>query len=368
MAGNPNHVAVPTLDVDLAWHTHQLSPARYYSYSVAKTSVFIDHDDKIEETKLSDAFKLTSRMYQKLTGGEIYSECTCWYCEAIRESHTSTAGRLFSSSDRNAQTALDQLHDNSGVSDDPNKNAHISAHNAVKTDSAVASTAAAVKAAQLEASYQKACGRAKKRNRDPPRRDADVFGYYAWGYPLYYPGLFYAPYMAPMAITGEMYPCNPSWQRATVAKERVVLAWQQAAVAVALLARVLEALQASSLNDALEIVANNFQEAAVEAAAEAVHAEAVVEDAAVEAAVAAAEAEETKQESFRMDSQKYAEKTPGQLNLESMPTASSILETLSLMEVASYARYGVAGLRESWEVLRVIMAVWDEALKRMQWV
>ncbi|ODQ71841.1 hypothetical protein LIPSTDRAFT_309963 [Lipomyces starkeyi NRRL Y-11557] len=215
MAGNPNHVAVPTLDVDLAWHTHQLSPARYYSYSVAKTNVFIDHDDKIEETKLSDAFKWTSRMYQKLTGGEIYSECTCWYCEAIRESHTSTAGRLFSSSDRNAQTALNQLHDNPGVSGDPNKNAHISAHNAVKTDSAAASTAAAVKAAQLEASYQKACRRAKKRGRDPPVRDDYMFGYYAWGYPLYYPGLFYAPYMAPIAITGDMYPCNPSCMSAT---------------------------------------------------------------------------------------------------------------------------------------------------------
>ncbi|KAK9326097.1 hypothetical protein V1517DRAFT_103502 [Lipomyces orientalis] len=216
MARNPNHVAVPTLDVDLAWHTHQLSPARYYSYSVAKTNIFIDHDDKIEENKLSDAFKWTSRMYQKLTGGEIYSECTCWYCEAIRESHTSTTGRLFSSSDRNAQTALNRLHDNTDVSADPNKTPHISAHNAVKTDSAATRTAAAVKAAQLEASYQKACRRAKKRGRDPPTRDDDyMFSYYAWGYPLYYPGLFYAPYMAPVAITGSMYPCNPSCMSAT---------------------------------------------------------------------------------------------------------------------------------------------------------
>ncbi|KAK9234068.1 hypothetical protein V1525DRAFT_414242 [Lipomyces kononenkoae] len=210
MAKYPDHVAVPTLDVDLAWHTHQLSPRRYYSYSLAKTNIFIDHDDKIEESKLSDAFKWTSRVYQKLTGGQIYSECTCWYCEAIRESHTSTTGRLFSSSDRNAQSALDQLHDNPGVSSDPNKNAHISAHNAVKSDSAATNVAAGVKAAQLQASYQKACRRAKKRGREPPNRDDYMFTYYAWGYPLFYPGI-YAPYMAPVVITGDMYPCNPSY-------------------------------------------------------------------------------------------------------------------------------------------------------------
>ncbi|KAK9371419.1 hypothetical protein V1509DRAFT_614627 [Lipomyces kononenkoae] len=215
MARYPDHVAVPTLDVDLAWHTHQLSPPRYYSYSLAKTNVFIDHDDKIEENKLSDAFKWTSRVYQKLTGGQIYSECTCWYCEAIRESHTSSTGRWFSSSERNAQSALDQLHDNPGVSNDPNKNAHISAHNAVKTDSVAAKLAAGVKAAQLESSYRKACRRAKKRGRDPPGRDDYMFTYYTWGYPLLYPGI-YAPYMAPIAITGDMYPCNPSCMSATL--------------------------------------------------------------------------------------------------------------------------------------------------------
>ena len=66
MAHYPKKVAVPTLDVDLAWHTHQLSPRSYYTYSVAKTLVFIDHDDKIDENKLSDAFEWTSKTYQKM--------------------------------------------------------------------------------------------------------------------------------------------------------------------------------------------------------------------------------------------------------------------------------------------------------------
>jgi hypothetical protein len=80
MASHPNDVAVPTLDVDLAWHTHQLSPAGYYQYTVSKCRKFIDHDDKIDEDKLSNSFEWTSKTYQD-TYGEVYSSCTCWYCE-----------------------------------------------------------------------------------------------------------------------------------------------------------------------------------------------------------------------------------------------------------------------------------------------
>ncbi|KAK0719288.1 hypothetical protein B0H67DRAFT_149849 [Lasiosphaeris hirsuta] len=73
-------VAVPTLDVDLAWHTHQLSPSAYYTFAVSETGKFINHDDKIPEDTLSVQFEWTSRVYQDLYG-EVYSECTCWYCE-----------------------------------------------------------------------------------------------------------------------------------------------------------------------------------------------------------------------------------------------------------------------------------------------
>jgi len=82
MAENPKHVAVPTLDIDLAWHTSQLSPVSYYDATVAKTSRFIDHDDKIDEDALSTHFEWTSKAYQDKYG-EVYSECTCWYCEGL---------------------------------------------------------------------------------------------------------------------------------------------------------------------------------------------------------------------------------------------------------------------------------------------
>jgi len=80
MAQYPLHVCVPTLDVDLGWHTHQLSPRSYYDYTVSKCKKFIDHDDKMDEDALNSGFEWTSKTYQKLFQ-DVYSECTCWYCE-----------------------------------------------------------------------------------------------------------------------------------------------------------------------------------------------------------------------------------------------------------------------------------------------
>jgi hypothetical protein len=85
MADNPTNTAVPTLDVDLGWHTHQLSPKQYFDYTNQHCKKFIDHDDKIDEDKLSTAFEWTSKTYEKLYQ-EVYSECTCWYCEGSSHS------------------------------------------------------------------------------------------------------------------------------------------------------------------------------------------------------------------------------------------------------------------------------------------
>ncbi|KAI8193165.1 Glycine-rich domain-containing protein 1 [Colletotrichum sp. SAR 10_65] len=78
-----DRVAVPTVDVDLAWHTHQLSPRSYYDYTVAETAAFVDHNDKVDEDKLSTAFEWTCKTYQERFG-EVYSECKCWYCEMTK--------------------------------------------------------------------------------------------------------------------------------------------------------------------------------------------------------------------------------------------------------------------------------------------
>ena len=104
-SGMGKQLAVPTLDVDLAWHTHQLTPAAYYASMVAKTKRFVDHDDKIEEDKLDDAFQWTSKAYQDMFH-EVYSECTCWYCESVRSSHISSLGHAFGLSKQEKRKSL----------------------------------------------------------------------------------------------------------------------------------------------------------------------------------------------------------------------------------------------------------------------
>ncbi|THZ15344.1 hypothetical protein D6C89_09764, partial [Aureobasidium pullulans] len=193
-------MAVPTLDVDLAWHTHQLNPSGYLQYTVAESRTFIDHDDKVAEAKLNDAFAETSKLYQKLYG-EPYSECTCWYCEAVRESHTSTASRLFRS---NNAMAAEELHD---VPSDPKKSVHISAHNAVRPEGdKTYDMAVAQRLHDLERAYNKACQRADKKGKARPKRD-DYYYSDAYGYPVYMPA--YAPYVGAMAFTPVIYPVNP---------------------------------------------------------------------------------------------------------------------------------------------------------------
>ncbi|TID21286.1 hypothetical protein E2P81_ATG04572 [Venturia nashicola] len=200
MAENLHKVAVPTLDIDLAWHTHQLNPLEYYAYSDKMCyGRYIDHDDKIEETALSDAFTWTSKAYADKYG-EPYSECTCWYCEAIRESHTSKLDRFFKP---NKVQAMEKLH-SAELPSDPLNSPHISAHNAVRDLESEANSR--VKAAELDKAYHKACAKAKKKGKPEPRRD-DYFYYYAWGYPMYMP--MYYPYGVPVVGGGGFYPADP---------------------------------------------------------------------------------------------------------------------------------------------------------------
>ncbi|ETN37885.1 uncharacterized protein HMPREF1541_07508 [Cyphellophora europaea CBS 101466] len=88
MAMFPDNVAVPTFDVDLVWHTHQLTPANYYEYSLRHCdNVFIDHDDKIGDGALTDAFRWTCKEYQRVTGFP-YDKCLCWSCELLEVAAT----------------------------------------------------------------------------------------------------------------------------------------------------------------------------------------------------------------------------------------------------------------------------------------
>lgn len=79
LPGTKNNACVPTLDIDLAWHTHQLSPQSYYTYAVRRTKLFIDHDDKISNIVLDSSFEDTAIRYIKRYN-ERYTMCYCSYC------------------------------------------------------------------------------------------------------------------------------------------------------------------------------------------------------------------------------------------------------------------------------------------------
>lgn len=79
----PGTMLVPTLDIDLVWHTHQCSPAQYELSVVEMTGRFVDHNDKLGTATLNPAFEKTKALYRIRFASE-YQICVCWDCEALR--------------------------------------------------------------------------------------------------------------------------------------------------------------------------------------------------------------------------------------------------------------------------------------------
>ncbi|KAG1834680.1 hypothetical protein EV424DRAFT_1531880 [Suillus variegatus] len=63
MAESPDSFLVPTLDIDLGWHTHQLMASQYQKDCLSLVGRYVDHDDKIEEGHLATSFDLTCRAW-----------------------------------------------------------------------------------------------------------------------------------------------------------------------------------------------------------------------------------------------------------------------------------------------------------------
>ncbi|KAK0230087.1 hypothetical protein IW262DRAFT_377559 [Armillaria fumosa] len=76
MSSSPTGFFVPTLDIDLVWHTHQLMARQYSRDCLKYIGRFIDHDDKVAEDKLSNAFDITCRAWQDRFGIP-YTHCGC---------------------------------------------------------------------------------------------------------------------------------------------------------------------------------------------------------------------------------------------------------------------------------------------------
>ncbi|KAK7721465.1 hypothetical protein SLS63_009579 [Diaporthe eres] len=77
IAENPGVGLAPTLAIDLVWHTHQLSPRRYRTYSRHMTNGrFVHHDDNLDETTLEEASHNAEKLYFAKYGVP-YKRCAC---------------------------------------------------------------------------------------------------------------------------------------------------------------------------------------------------------------------------------------------------------------------------------------------------
>ncbi|KAH9483132.1 Glycine-rich domain-containing protein 1 [Psilocybe cubensis] len=76
MSSSPVSFFVPTLDIDLIWHTHQLQPEKYEKDGKQYLAKFIDHDDKVEGIRLSSAFDITCRAWKERFN-VTYTHCGC---------------------------------------------------------------------------------------------------------------------------------------------------------------------------------------------------------------------------------------------------------------------------------------------------
>ncbi|EEQ31084.1 hypothetical protein McanMca71_003630 [Microsporum canis] len=78
----PDTTLVPTLDIDLVWHTHQCSPEHYRHSMAERTGRFINHDDTIGQQTLDDGMDKTAEFFL-VRFGQDYKACKCWDCEAV---------------------------------------------------------------------------------------------------------------------------------------------------------------------------------------------------------------------------------------------------------------------------------------------
>ncbi|GJJ75878.1 hypothetical protein EMPS_08236 [Entomortierella parvispora] len=74
------HSLVPTLDIDLAWHTHMLSPAHYRQYQQFHYGRVLNHDDTVQATSLmtKQDFVRTAELWQELYQERYSSQELAW--------------------------------------------------------------------------------------------------------------------------------------------------------------------------------------------------------------------------------------------------------------------------------------------------
>lgn len=117
MKDHPKTVFVPTLDIDLFWHTHQLSPTAYDAYCRKHVGRPVNHDDTIAASGRSSALDDTKRYWalayhELFLGGPaavvtLLAEKTAFYAAKCKEKER-------------CLTAFDNEHDTPGTLHDMN--------------------------------------------------------------------------------------------------------------------------------------------------------------------------------------------------------------------------------------------------------
>lgn len=84
IAEHPGGSLSPTPDIDLVWHTHQLSPKRYGLYSAMNANgKFVNHNDNVDKPVLRVAFESAKTLFRERFGSE-YQVCYCESCMVSR--------------------------------------------------------------------------------------------------------------------------------------------------------------------------------------------------------------------------------------------------------------------------------------------
>ncbi|KAG9040312.1 hypothetical protein FS837_000813, partial [Tulasnella sp. UAMH 9824] len=167
--------AVPTLDIDLAWHTHQL---KCESYRKLKDIVGIvpDHDDKVNQGALSDAYDKTAETWKERFGVP-YSVCGCLPpVKALGASGTSNSGFSIFSKKGKSKAAGDKPFENARPdmtlhADDTAEQTHPSDHNAVAIINP-----AETNMAQAQVRRRELAKRAKELGKSVDKGKADQWG------------------------------------------------------------------------------------------------------------------------------------------------------------------------------------------------
>ncbi|CAG8715975.1 9028_t:CDS:2, partial [Funneliformis caledonium] len=65
MKEQTNTLLVPTLEIDLGWHTHQIHASLYRAFTQKHLGRLVNHNDNLDKGKLSDGFASTAQAWYK---------------------------------------------------------------------------------------------------------------------------------------------------------------------------------------------------------------------------------------------------------------------------------------------------------------